>query len=680
MRIPDYEPVNTNDFIDHEKALMESIGNNGMNVMSKAQYEQIIQSTFTKIADILSKSYGPYGSNTFISQYPYISTTKDGYTIMKMLTPRNYFSRIISKMFLDICGRLNNTVGDGTTTAVVAANALYNAYIENRTYFDENRIAPRYVLKAFKDLQANIEERLKRDYVVPVESDSPEFLNIIHDIVYVSTNGDDTITDMIVELYSKLKYPSIDIKKAADGVTKSEVIDGFVSTVKLTDDIYHNNDDRTYRQKDCDVIVFDHKVTLETYDKIIKPLKFACMNRQRKLIVVAPFYDAKAIQGQMRSDILREYTASHELNLILCTCDNTTSYAKENLSDLCMLLNTVMITSETEDSIIRTINTGEAITDVFNIDGREIPGIAVYNTDSNAVIIATGSPDEYAAPSAEMRDDWYKIGFASSVDIGDKTGLFSGFYYDKSLYEKHVFEADSNLNDAVLKYKALGTFNLEINDCRRRVSALKLRMGLISVGADSELSQSMLYDAVDDAVRAACSAFNNGIVLGGQISTLCATSDIMAEFTQEEKDSQSLNYMVCRMMKRSLMMVYRTVIMNRDSGIPYNISIDDYDIIIEEMNKLYLKNKGSDIWINVKENISSIREVCPPDYKIDMCDIIIQHCICEKIVYDVVNYGFSSNIVNSVETDIEILKATIDLISLIISGNQMIYMDIMPNE
>ena len=53
-------------------------------------------------------------------------------------------------------------------------------------------------------------------------------------------------------------------------------------------------------------------------------------------------------------------------------------------------------------------------------------------------------------------------------------------------------------------------------------------------------------------------------------------------------------------------------------------------------------------------------------------DFLIEFSIMDDKVFDVVNKVFSRSIVNSFQTDDEILTASVDLLSLMISGNQMI--------
>ena len=56
------------------------------NVLSKEDFEKRAENVFKTIWKILSKSFGPGGAPTIISNYPYIHTTKDGFTIAKNIS------------------------------------------------------------------------------------------------------------------------------------------------------------------------------------------------------------------------------------------------------------------------------------------------------------------------------------------------------------------------------------------------------------------------------------------------------------------------------------------------------------------------------------------------------------------------------------------------------------------
>ena len=79
-----------------------------------------------------------------------------------------------------------------------------------------------------------------------------------------------------------------------------------------------------------------------------------------------------------------------------------------------------------------------------------------------------------------------RAGYIKNISIGlDNKALFKGFVYDENLYNVHVKEAEKDLEDAINKYSKMGTFNYEVSFAQQRLISLKLKMGVISVGADN---------------------------------------------------------------------------------------------------------------------------------------------------------------------------------------------------
>ena len=115
-----------------------------------------------------------------------------------------------------------------------------------------------------------------------------------------------------------------------------------------------------------------------------------------------------------------------------------------------------------------------------------------------------------------------RLGFEEESGWGLKSTVMKGFHYDETLYELTLNLAKSKLEEVTEKYAKLGSWNVEVAHAQNRYGALKLNMGVIEVGGDSELSQNLLKDSVDDAIRAAESAYNYGYILGGNITTSVA--------------------------------------------------------------------------------------------------------------------------------------------------------------
>lgn len=654
-----------------------------VNVISQETFKARVAEVFGELGDILGRSFGPYGAPTIISMYPYMHATKDGFTIAKNLVyskNETTLDAAIHRMAMDICGRLNNTVGDGTTTAIIATNEIYKAFNEN---FSDNKVIPRDVMKAIETVKDLAVEQL-RYCAESIQSDDPvELGKNIRNVVYISSNGDEQYTDMIGSIYEELKVPAITVEKSVDGETRCEIIEGYQAPVCINDLLYINTDNETMVENSLDVLVFNVSVTEEIYNSIIKPLWTVSHNLLgRKLLIVATNYDVRALDKVIARDINNEWNRYHSSSLILTTIKNTSSMLKKKLYDLAMLLNTTVIDRDVAKSIMEgDVTEGQSILKRVNITDRNIPNIFTLNDDSVKVVSV---PDgKYLMHD---NDDFViRAGYVDRVEIGKKNGVFKGFYYDEARYQKHLEEAKKDVEEAVNKYSKLGTFNLEIPMAQSRYYALTMKLATISVGADSELNQQMVVDSVDDAVKAAASAFNNGIVSGCN-TTLIASLAGIAWFRPIEESqcpvSVDLVRTVARIMARGFMKVQYKVLTNAFPPNDKLFTIDDigtdafdnafretfgigYDEVFDDEDDWKVRKKVKDLY-------DHIYDYGADDRVVSVHDVIIAYAVSTYEVFDVTTKRFTDSVVNSVETDIEVMKSVSDLISILINGNQMI--------
>ena len=59
-------------------------------------------------------------------------------------------------------------------------------------------------------------------------------------------------------------------------------------------------------------------------------------------------------------------------------------------------------------------------------------------------------------------------------------------------------------------------------------------------------------------------------------------------------------------------------------------------------------------------------------FQITLYDFLIEFSVQTETVFDLTTKKFSKDVINSLQTDDEVLTATIDLLTLLISGNQMV--------
>lgn len=673
-----------------------------VNVIGKDDFDNRVMEIFKIIGECLSRSLGPYGAPSIISQYPYHHITKDGFTIMKNIhfdKTSGFIDQVVADMAADICGRLNYSVGDGTTSAIVSTNCIYESYIQNKDKFSKWNLLPRDILGMYEEIKkatiTELEKRAKDIRHLPKE----EMLEEIRRVVYISSNANEEITDMIVNLYEEIEYPAITVSVAADGVGKSSVVNGFLHESVLTDRLYINNDNETLSENNCDVVIFDHKVNIDEYRYILKPISMQSEQCGRKLICLAPMYDDVMMQTEVIPDLNKIYKIKKELPLILMGYKNTSDHLKKRISDLAMLTGTRLISQEYARNLVKDYITfaetvsqnkgGETAENAkwcFDLMLRQIPGINVMVKDTsnpayNATtsIIASGheTPDML---TYQLTDNALEVGFVGHVELGLNSSIYNEFYYDKDIYDACVAEAEKELNDATEKFKKLGTFNVAVSQCQNRLNSLKLRMGTIEVGASSEFSQTYLKDAVDDAVKAAESAYNNGIVLGCHVTLLGCLQDIrnkyISELPQDGRRTKEAYEFLIDILINGFKSVFHTVLDNRSSmSLVYNAT-NVVDYVVELLTKISDKTGFEHLFDDcdvrkVREILGSIIDTTG-EKVYDLNSILIELAIGMQMTLDLGKEKYNYEVINSTATDKEILTATIDLIALLITGNQLV--------
>ena len=73
-----------------------------------------------------------------------------------------------------------------------------------------------------------------------------------------------------------------------------------------------------------------------------------------------------------------------------------------------------------------------------------------------------------------------------------------------------------------------------------------------------------------------------------------------------------------------------------------------------------------------EERKKNINAMLPTTYHVNLLDLIITISVKKNAVFDLETKAFSLDIINSANTDIQVLIASMDLITLLINGNQLV--------
>lgn len=721
-----------------------------LNVISKDTFEEAAKQVFDSYSETLAKSFGPYGAPTLIYRHPFSHVTKDGYTIATSLSTnvaKTYTNQAIANMMTEICGRMNTAVGDGTTTAIVATNSIYRSYLEKKAWFESRGIMPRNILATFESQKKNIHEQLLK-HSKPIHVDLPltdedEMVSYIRDVVNISDNGDDTITDTLAGLYKKFGMPCITCDKSVDGIEKVEVVEGYRAPFFITDKMYINSDDKTMQLDEADVLVFTCKITENIYESIVLPTLQISEAMGRHLVMVCPSVDEVLLDRVIAPRLTAEYKQRHDNSLVICCYKAANSYQRKAIEDFAMLCHTEPISRATATAMIQASSpkvampgSNEANTPAeynmyellgfyrtwcpttymqIGLNGERMSLKILQHLqdlDAEKKMILAAKEANILVPGCPVRtneDDEaviveeptiLDIGYCKDLELGEKTSIIRTFFYDTAMYELHLREAEDNLREVENKYKKLGTFNLEITKAQERLFSLGLQLAHIEVGGDSELAIGMRKDVYDDAIKAAASAYKYGIINGCNVSTIMAIEELLSFDSLTGIDKEILV-----LIQDGFIYTYKTVLNNwipEDNVKLHNFTIDEIDdnigVVYENAESILMqicktplhrllgcsKQDGYIVFRDVFNHVVSrdqrrkelfkTKETAEstPYTNFSLYDFLIEFSIMNDKVFDVVNKVFSRSIVNSFQTDDEILTASVDLLSLMISGNQMI--------
>lgn len=171
------------------------------NIYDEEQTIAKLRSSFEILSNTIGKTMGPYGSTILLEQqeeYPLI--TKDGKDVFDHIRFNDSVAHIVWSIVKRAVGSQARGVGDGTTSAVVVANKLYQNFIDALKDKDNplSRLSPKDIVDINKYIVAALKEKIK-ERAIPVSEDYRE----IAEIASVSFNNDKKVGEFIRDIYRK---------------------------------------------------------------------------------------------------------------------------------------------------------------------------------------------------------------------------------------------------------------------------------------------------------------------------------------------------------------------------------------------------------------------------------------------------------------------------------------------
>jgi len=179
---------------------------------------QAVQRGVAKLARAVKVTLGPRGRNVIIQKsFGSPTVTKDGVTVAKEIELEDHYEDMGAKMVKEVASKTSDVAGDGTTTATVMAEAIYNEGLRAVTAGVNPMLLKRGMDKAVAEI---VEQLHKVSTKVTTKTETEQ-------VATVASNFDSEIGKMIAEATEKVgKDGVITVEEGKTLKTEVEWVEG----------------------------------------------------------------------------------------------------------------------------------------------------------------------------------------------------------------------------------------------------------------------------------------------------------------------------------------------------------------------------------------------------------------------------------------------------------------------
>jgi len=257
------------------------------NIDYKAVAREGMQRGVNILGNAVKVTLGPKGRNVMLEKtWGAPQVTKDGVTVAEKITLEDKLENMGAQMVKEVASKTNEIAGDGTTTATVLAQAIFNEGVKLLAAGRNPMAIKRGIDQAVEAVVAELDKMAK-----PVKKSSE-----IAQVGTISANNDETIGTILAEAVEKV---------GDNGVITVEESQGLTTELKVVEGMQWDNgwlSPYFVTDHDKQESVFERPFILLSEGKIsnIKPLVpilEAVAKAGRPLLIVAETVENEALAG-----------------------------------------------------------------------------------------------------------------------------------------------------------------------------------------------------------------------------------------------------------------------------------------------------------------------------------------------------------------------------------------------
>ncbi len=239
----------------------------------------------SKLARAVKVTLGPKGRNVILQKsFGSPTVTKDGVTVAKEVDLEDTYENMGARMVREVASKTSDVAGDGTTTATVLAEAVFNEGLR-AVVAGVNPIQMKTgIEKAVEDITAKLHSS-----AIPVKGKKE-----MAQVASIAANNDAEIGDLLAEAMDKVgKDGVITVDEGKSLATEIEFVEGmqfdrgYLSPYFVTD-----AQAMQCVLEDCYILVYEKKISTV---KDIVPLLEAVVNASKPLLIVSEEVDGEAL-------------------------------------------------------------------------------------------------------------------------------------------------------------------------------------------------------------------------------------------------------------------------------------------------------------------------------------------------------------------------------------------------
>jgi len=238
-----------------------------------------------KLARAVKVTLGPKGRNVIIQRsFGSPTVTKDGVTVAKEIELQDKYENMGAAMVREVASKTNDVAGDGTTTATVLAEAIFNEGLKSVVAGANPMLMKRGMEKAVEAIVA----RLKQESI-PVKNKKD-----LDAIATIAANGDTVIGAIIAEAMDKVgKDGVITVDEGKSTETGHEFVEGMQFDRGYLSPYFVTNPETMEAElDDAYILIYEKKISS---NRDLVPILEKVLGKGKPSVIICEDVDGEAL-------------------------------------------------------------------------------------------------------------------------------------------------------------------------------------------------------------------------------------------------------------------------------------------------------------------------------------------------------------------------------------------------